>query len=260
MMGRMIYSLVLSASLVGAAGTVSAADLAPEVAAKSVVSAWLVKVESEPKPRALIVKSAEKGLGGGAVLDADYGLMESGQGKVKSELVFRDNAYILEFVTQAGTVVSARGVGADEMTGTFKYSNGKVSPVTLTRLSPEAFERASMEAISRRVMTASPSAPAACAGLLGGWLGQWSQGSRNTARLWVVEADASCNVKYSSERSPRNFAVASAAGGSLSFVCNSSTGGTCVYKRAGDELWVNYSNLQGGINSAVLKRVAVEIK
>lgn len=259
-MRRAVAAIGVAASLVGAIGPVVAADLGPEAAANAVVSAWLVRVEGEPKTRTLIVKGAEKGLGGSATLDADYGLTESGQSKVKSELALRDNAYVLEFVTQAGTVVTLRGVGSDEMSGTFKYSNGKVSPVTLSRLSPEAFERVSMEAVGRRVMVASPNAPAACSGLLGGWLGTWTQGSRNTARLWVVEADASCNVKYSQERSPRGFAVANASGGSLSFVCNSSTGGTCVFKRSGDEMYANYSNLQGGINAAVLKRVNAEIK
>jgi hypothetical protein len=255
-LGQWLITVVIGS----AALTAGAADLAPADAARSITSAWLVRVDGEPKTRTFIVKSADLGLNGGSILDADYGLTDAGQSKVKAELVRRDNAYVLEFVTQAGTVVTVQGVGGDQLTGSFKYRTGKVSAVTLSRLSPEALERVTMQAVAAKFIPEMPSAPAACAGLIGAWAGTWTQGSRNAAKLWVVEADASCNVKYSSERIPKSFAVANASDGSLSFMCNSSTGGTCVYKRFGDDLYVNYSNLQGGINSAVLKRVGLEAK
>jgi len=255
-----LWQWVITAVISSAALAAGAAELTPADAARSITSAWLVQVEGEPKTRTFIVKSADKGLNGGSILDADYGLTDGGQGKVKAELLWRDNAYVLEFVTQAGTLVTVQGVGADQLAGSFKYRTGKVSPVTLVRLSPEALERVTMQAVASRFIPGMPNAPAACAGLIGGWVGTWTMGSRNTARIWVVEADASCNVKYSSDRIPKSFAVANAADGSLSFMCNSSTGGTCIYKRFGDDLYVNYSNLQGGINSAVLKRVGAEAK
>jgi len=103
--------------------------------------------------------------------------------------------------------------------------------------------------------SAKPSAdvPAACAAFLGSWVGKWTRGNIGETQLRILEVDQDCQAKYSYGSSSR-ISTAVIKNGSLSFICNSSTGGTCVFEVSGKELTANYSNPAGGINFAYFRK------
>ena len=114
---------------------------------------------------------------------------------------------------------------------------------------------------SARVPTPVPPAadvPAACAALFGNWSGTWTQGGVGRQWLRIIGVDAACVATYAYvgfERIPAAYDKATITDGRLSFVCNRSTGGTCVFERRGDTLSANYSNPGGGSNSASFARL-----
>ena len=108
------------------------------------------------------------------------------------------------------------------------------------------------------VVKPSADVPESCAAFSGQWVGRWSVGNVGQNWLWIAEIDVNCIAKVSIDRSdtpPDSFRTVEIKDGQLSFLCNSSTGGTCVFKRNGNDLWASYSNPSGGKNSAVFERV-----
>ncbi len=119
-------------------------------------------------------------------------------------------------------------------------------------------EQAATEAVTRNVTPPAADVPASCAAFFGGWTGTWSQGNFGPQWLRVFAVEANCVAKLSytnSENVPNVFITTEIKDGVLSFVCNSSTGGTCVFKRDKDVLQGTYSNPAGGRNNATFKKI-----
>jgi hypothetical protein len=105
----------------------------------------------------------------------------------------------------------------------------------------------------------APNVPIACASFVGGWEGTWAQGGIGTLRLWVTEVSQDCvaTYAYGSGGLPTRFKTAKIEGDSLAIPCG--VGGTCTFKRSGEELYASYSSTSGQ-NSAVFKRLSIEGK
>jgi len=140
------------------------------------------------------------------------------------------------------------------------FNNATMQRVTAN--SPDAARAAADASAASAMIPPSADTPADCAALFGQWVGVWGQGSIAEMFLRVAEikvADGKCVARYSysTSKSPvpaRSTAEVSA--GTLKFVCNQSTGGTCYFNGKGDgTLAASYSNPAGGVNAAVFKRV-----
>ena len=74
----------------------------------------------------------------------------------------------------------------------------------------------------------------------------------------VRNSDGGCVVRYSYAPTkgpvPAN-ETTEVRRGSIAFVCNRSTGGTCVFERKGDVIVASYANPAGGTNNATFRRV-----
>ncbi|HNK51549.1 MAG TPA: hypothetical protein PKI24_21465 [Nitrospira sp.] len=201
--------------------------------------------------------------GGKLILDAAFGWTDGNQVSVPTASVIQsDQETRLLFVTQAGTQIAAVLTSSDLFDGTFTTKDGVVKTVRIQKLTEEDL-RAKIAATkaaraARIVVKPSADVPESCAAFSGQWVGRWSQGNIGKSWLWVAEIEVNCIAKVSVERSdspPNSFITVEIKDGELSFLCNSSTGGTCVFKRNGNDLWASYSNPSGGKNNAVFERV-----
>ncbi len=167
----------------------------------------------------------------------------------------------LLLTTQANSQIAATRTAAGIFEGTFTTKNGVSKPIRIERTSEGELE-ATVEAANAiraagLIVKPGPDVSAEYAAFSGQWTGTWGYG-RGQNWLWIVSIDRGCTAKYallSNASPPRGFSTAEIKGGELSFLCNRSTGGTCVFSRKGDELWASYSNPAGGINNAVFGRV-----
>lgn len=148
----------------------------------------------------------------------------------------------------------------DELSGRYSGSDGENSAsLQRVQLSGDSLAALRAEQKAASVITApAADVPASCASFFGGWTGTWSQGGFGAQWLRIVSVDAKCIAKftYSSSKTIMNdFQTAEIKQGELSFVCNKSTGGTCVFERHGAELWGSYSNSGGGRNNGVFRKI-----
>jgi hypothetical protein len=132
----------------------------------------------------------------------------------------------------------------------------------MERVGLEAADRLDAEQQTQSAMIPVASdVPPECAALYGQWLGTWSQGNFGEQYLRVVEVKFSggiCTARYSYSSSKTPIAAKDTTeirGGVITFVCNSSTGGTCVFKPAGNDLSASYTNPIGGRNNATFRRL-----
>jgi hypothetical protein len=133
----------------------------------------------------------------------------------------------------------------------------------MQRVAPDAVGNHDAEQQDQAAMIPLPEGVSAqCAAFHGHWSGSWSQGGVGQQFLRVVEVRAlgggGCQVRfsYSSSRSPLVATqVVAVDSGSIAFVCNPTTGGTCVFRPAGNELTASYTNPAGGTNSATFRRM-----
>ncbi len=226
------------------------------------VSPWLVTVVGEARTRTLRITGAAPKPDGTLLLEATYGWTDGGQIAVSASASQSGQQSTLRFSTPADSRIAATQTTNGIFEGTFTDKKGGTKPIRIQKVSEEELQLKIATAKSARTgsIITKPAAdvPAACASLVGQWSGTWSQGGIGQNWLWVVAIDANCTAKFaylSHERPPKGFATAQIKDGALSFVCNSSTGGTCVFDRHGEELWARYSNSSGGTNSAVFTRL-----
>jgi hypothetical protein len=222
---------------------------------------WLVTVDTEAETRTLVI-SEVAATPEGALLAARYGLTKSGQGPVEAKMLITPGGRQLRFVTQASTVVTV----TEQLDGTFKGSfarrNGVVDNVVLSRAPTSAATGASPQRDPLVLVAPAADVPPGCSAFHGAWSGTWSQGgiAEQFLRVHEVthkEGKCSARLSYSSSKLPVPARIiAELDGQTLSFVCNRSTGGTCSFRRSGDDLWANYTDLAGGTNNAVFRRVA----
>lgn len=227
------------------------------------VSPWLVTVQGQDRPRTLRITGVREDPGGKLVLDAAFGWTDGNQVSVPTASVIQSGQETrLLFVTQAGTQVAVVLMSSGVFEGTFTTNDGVVKTVRIQKLTEDELRAkiAATKAARGAKVVVKPSAdvPESCAAFSGQWVGRWSQGNIGQNWLWIAEIDVNCIAKMSYERSdspPNSFRTVEIKGDELSFLCNSSTGGTCVFKRKGDDLWASYSNPSGGKNSAVFEKV-----
>lgn len=226
------------------------------------VAPWLVTVQGQDRPRMLKITGVKEESGGKLVLDATFGWSDGNQVSVPTASVTQSSKETqLLFVTQAGTRVAAIRMSSSVFEGTFTTNDGVVKTVRIEKLTEDEL-RAKIAATktaraAKAVVKPSADVPESCAAFSGQWVGRWGMGMGQNW-LWVAEIDVNCMAKVSIERSdspPNNFITVEIKGDELSFLCNSSTGGTCVFKRNGNDLWASYSNPSGGRNSAVFERL-----
>lgn len=227
------------------------------------VAPWLVTVQGQDRPRTLRITGVREDPDGRLVLDAAFGWTDGNQVPVPTASVTQSNKETqLLFVTQAGTRVAAIRMSSGVFEGTFTTNDGVVKTVRIEKLTEDELRAkiAATKATRAAKVVVRPSAdvPESCAAFSGQWVGRWSQGNIGKNWLWIAEIDVNCMAKVSYNRNddlPKSFITAEIKGNELSFLCNSSTGGTCVFKRKGDDLWASYSNPSGGRNSAIFERV-----
>lgn len=153
-------------------------------------------------------------------------------------------------------------IRGDEIFGRYSGSDGDNS-ATMQKVQLSGTSIASLRAdqkASETIVITPPAAdvPASCASFFGGWNGTWSQGNFGPQWLRVVSIDAKCIAKFSYSSSNRIsgvFETAEIKQGVFSFLCNRSTGGTCVFERKGADLWGSYSNPSGASNSGVFRKI-----
>lgn len=137
-----------------------------------------------------------------------------------------------------------------------------VNNATMQRIDPESVAAAESRTLSGlKSVRPGPDVPEECSGYFGSWGGSWSQGQAGEWYLRVAEVRSSsdgCVVRYSYAPTkgtvPAN-ETTEIRRGSITFVCNRSTGGTCVFERKGDIIAASYTNPAGGTNNATFRRV-----
>lgn len=255
---RLLFTFVAVAALQSSKDAIGQDQAAP-VSKTDLRGRWIVTVDTEADTRTLIITEVAN-TSEGALLAARYGLTKTGQGPVEAKILLSGETRQLRFVTQASTVVTATEQADGSFSGTFARKNGVVDKVVISRapagMAPVALPQKDFTAM----IPPAAEVPPSCSAFHGTWSGTWSQGGFAEQFLRVHEValkDGKCSLRlsYSSSRTPVPARVeAELDGQTLSFLCNRSTGGTCIFRRSGEDLWANYTNPGGGNNSAVFRR------
>lgn len=229
------------------------------------ISPYLVTVEGESRMRTLRITGAAQKSDGALLLEATYGWIDNPPGvspPVVASVNQSSQEIRLVFTSQANSKVTSIRSPDGSFEGTISYRNGETKTIKIQKLSENELQLKVVAVQNARAKTIiiRPVAdvPADCAALSGEWTGAWSQGGIGQYWLWVVGVDTNCMAKFaylSHSRPPVGFATAVIKNGALSFICNSSTGGTCVFKRSGNMLHANYSNPSGGSNYAAFEKI-----
>lgn len=248
---------LLALVLLGLHSNAAAQTLRPE---SDLRGAWIVTVDGEPETRTLIISEVAP-TAGGALLAAKYGMTKKGQSAIEAKVGRVGELRQLNLVTQAATVVLATEQPDGSFVGTFSLKSGVVKNVTIARASTsQSAPAASPPKDLTAIVPLASDIPAECAAFHGAWSGTWAQGGFAQQYLRVLEVtkkEGGCvfRLSYSSSNDPvaGKLLVDLQPGSTLSFICNRSTGGTCIFKRVASDLWASYSNPAGGSNSAVFR-------
>ena len=189
---------------------------------------WLVEVMETV--RALKITKAEKTADGSLVVEATF---SGAPAKVSANA--SSSPFKLDITSAAGTLMSFTEFSPTTLTGTFtaRSASGSISGV---KFAPKV----SAETASK------------CGASEGIWEGKWSQGNIGIMTLLLDDISSQCSalVRYGTVKE-----TVKLIDGAFSFKCNTTTGGTCSFRPKGKELWVAYTNPQGGSNNGVFKQV-----
>lgn len=239
MTGLLLPSVALSQSQPSSTDT---ANLAP--------TSWLVTVEGEAKTRTLMIAAANPQADGSTELVAAYGRTGGNIYPIRAQMAQSGEQRQLVLITPDSTKIVATERPDGTFQGTFTLTDGRVKRVIITK-----------SASGPQVVTFSKDVPAECSGYVGTWVGRWSLGSSGEQYLRIAEVwsiDGKCMARYSYSSSPTTVpgnAIIEIKDGAITFICNRSTGGICVFTHKGESLWAGYKNSIGGGNSGVFKRV-----
>ncbi len=224
------------------------------VAADSLATtSWLVTVEGEAKTRVIVITATNPKADGSTELVATYGFTGGNMYPIQAQMAQSGGQRQFHVITPANTKIVATERPDGTFQGTFALKDGKVKGVVIAKSTVDL-----QVAAARKP---SSDVPAECSGYVGAWVGRWSQGGFGDMYLRIAEVQATgegCLVRYSYSSSAATVPgkkTAELKDGTITFACNSSTGGTCVFTRKSDALWASYSNPMGGQNSGVFKRV-----
>lgn len=257
---RMSVSLAVSICLAALVRPLDSLAQTPSVNQQPLSGTWLVTVSGEANTRTLIVPEAvpaESGKLAGAL----YGLSGGNLPLVDAKLIVATSPRQLRILTQASSLIEVTEQPDGSFKGTFTTKGGSVREALISRVPdgklPEALPRKDLTVF----VTPDATVPKECAAFHGSWAGVWSIGGVGNAYLRVVEAshaDGKCRLRFSYSTSRVPVAARETvefSGSYFSFLCNRSTNGTCLFRLADGELWAGYTNVSGGSNNAVFKRV-----
>jgi len=221
------------------------------------VGSWLVTVHGEAETRTLVVEG-EASTSDGALLEARYGMSHQRQGPISAKMLRVNDRRQLLLTTQAATRIEVTEQADGTFKGTFTLRSGVVKEVLLARISEAAREQLARAGSPLVNQKPGPEVPAPCAAFFGGWGGTWAVGNLGEQRLWVlgIQADCTARVSYrvsTSNAPPTSFPAAKIEEGTLTLRCGS--GGTCVFRLRGNEIWASYTNPGGGQNNGVFQRL-----
>lgn len=230
------------------------------------VSSWIVTIDGISRIRTLKIGDVTEISEGVFSLDAVFGFSDGKLVAIKAKMNQTATERKLELTTQTGVRIVATQGPNGIFTGTFTPKGGDVKAVIIEKFSGDNSQlRVATASQSPRrpnaesvIIKPAADVPAECVSFGGEWTGKWSQGGIGQQWLWVMEIDAKCNVKLaylSHEKPPIGFDSGKIVDGTLSFLCNRSTGGTCSFSRHDDVLWASYGNPSGGTNNAVFERI-----
>lgn len=246
MTGLLLPSIVLSQSQPSSADTANLAS-----------TSWLVTVEGEAKTRTIVIAAANPKADGSTELVATYGWTGGNMNAVQAQLAQSGGQRQLVLITPANTKIVATERPDGTFQGTFALKDGKVKSVIVAKSASDL----QVATVGNDAPTKSgKDVPAECSGYVGAWVGRWSQGGFGDMYLRIAEVRSigeGCLARYSYSSSPTTVPgkkTAEIKDGTITFGCNSSTGGTCVFTRKGEVLWASYSNPMGGQNSGTFKR------
>lgn len=253
--------LALFLTLVVSIGTGFAQEKAIARLHAELVSPWLVTVEGDARSRTLTITNATQKSDEVFSLDAMFGFSDGAQPAATVEVMQIGNERKLTISAKSGARIVAAQAIDGSFIGTFTTGKGEAKAVTITKISKDeqqAIRESARVASTSIIEKPAADVPASCASFSGKWTGTWTQGGVGQNWLWVAKVEANCTAKIAylgRNRTPSSFETVDIKDGVLQWLCNQSTGGTCVLKYQGDELLASYSNPSGGVNNAVFRRI-----
>ena len=223
---------------------------------------WLVTVEGEAKTRTIMITAANPKADGPTELVATYGWTGGNMHPIRAQMAQSGEQRQFVLITPADTKIVATERPDGTFQGTFALKDGKVKGVIIAKSSGDSPQIATA-ALANGDAARKPGSdvPAECSGYVGAWVGRWSQGGFGDQYLRIAEVRAtgeSCLARYSYSSSSTTVPgkrTVEIKDGAITFICNNSTGGTCVFTRKGEVLWASYSNSMGGQNNGVFERL-----
>ncbi|MBI5109554.1 MAG: hypothetical protein HZA62_12490 [Rhodocyclales bacterium] len=223
------------------------------------VSAWVVTVDGELRKRLLRISGIEQRDNATFSLNATYGWIDAYKPSVKAEIVQSGKERTLTFVTGSNSKIVATQNTAGVFVGTFSPTSGPSKGIRLVKVSDdELFKILADAQAAVAIVKPAENVPPACAAFSGKWSGMWSYGGIGQQWLWIMNIDSRCMAKIAYQPGntpPTSFEMVEIKDGTLEWICNKSTMGTCVMKRNGNDLWANYHNPSGGTNAAVFSKI-----
>lgn len=220
-------------------------------------TSWIATVEGEAKTRTIAITTVSPKADGVLELQANYSFTGGNVYPVQAQLSQSVSPRQLTLITPADTKIVATERADGSFQGTFTLKDGRVKGIIITRLSGDIQLAAAKPATG----TLAGDVPAECAAYVGAWVGRWNQGGFGDMYLRITDVRSvggeGCMARYSYSSSATTVPgkkTLEIKDGAIAFVCNSSTGGTCVFTRKSDALWASYSNTMGGQNSGTFKR------
>ena len=232
-------------------GSSIAQDKPAEAAPGEWVAPWLVTVKDRARPLLLRVNQVIQKDDRTDDLDATFNYLGVKGRPVVGQVVRKDLVRLLLFTTQSGNQYSVTQVSENLWEGSYTDSKGNVKQATIERLTEEALKE-KLDAINPPIVVPGANVPEACAAFSGEWVGTWTVANAGTSTLRIFEINDKCIAKFLITGFARR--EIEIKEGALTFLCNQSTQGICVFKFFKGELWANYANPQGGRNQALFRK------
>jgi hypothetical protein len=172
---------------------------------------------------------------GSIAIDATYGFGSTLNDLARVALDLTTDNQKISITTKANSLVALNEATTVAYNGTFTNRIGTI-PVTMTKLNG----------------LPDQDIPPSCTSFVGVWEGKWENGNIGIRTMAVTGMTKECVALVTYGRFKDKVKISDEK---LSFLCNTDTGGTCNFKRVGDDIHADYSNPQGGWNRAVLKRI-----
>lgn len=170
------------------------------------------------------------------------------KGEIKDEVLFVPiKGGVVMFSADVGKLkghFSGGGFGADAVFLKVNHSDGSLE------------REFAIQRLNEHYQKPSNDVPESCAGFFGVWDGGWQIGNYQNLTINVTSVEKDCTIRFTYGNSPKSRYIhtSKVSGERFSFLCNSSTAGTCSLERKGDVLIGSYTNPSGGTNFGQFKR------